>query len=262
MLGRVGIHISEEDEDYIVYVKEVLNRLRINPHFIYMEEEQLFGEVFSFLSRPSEEKRLVISRQVEDLFGSCELQTYSGRGSQTLLELQDNYDFIFLKYSRHIFRTSIPEWIIKEDQNLKLWVYKKGKTASIKRVCIPVDFSERSLSQVEFADQLRRVFNFDYDLVYSVNVGRFKDKLEKKHYNRSLLDKKEEAMHMFTDTFGNRELSLKILEGDPYRDMVRFINSSDYDLVIIGRRGRGMRRQIGSVSLYMVRSVQCPVVVL
>ena len=156
----------------------------------------------------------------------------------------------------------MPEWLLMETDNIRLWVYKNGGSAHIKRVCLPVDFSERSIRQVEFVEYLKNFFDFNYDLVYAMNMGRLREKLSKKDYDKSLLDKREEVMHLYTDMFAEKKLNLTVLEGDPYKEMVKYINSSGYDLVVIGRRGKGMRERIGSVSLHMARSLKCPVVVL
>jgi len=115
---------------------------------------------------------------------------------------------------------------------------------------------------VEFVEYLKNFFDFNYDLVYAMNMGRLREKLSKKDYDKSLLDKREEVMHLYTDMFAEKKLNLTVLEGDPYKEMVKYINSSGYDLVVIGRRGKGMRERIGSVSLHMARSLKCPVVVL
>lgn len=262
MFGRVAVHISEEDYDYLRYVRSLLSRAGIRPHFLLVEEENLLGDLVDFFSKPSEEKEKAIRRHIGEFFQDYEFHTLSGKGDSTLEHLQDSYDFLFVKYRKQLFRKSIPEWIISGTDSLKLWVYREGARMDIRRVCLPVDFSERSLRQVEFVVRLGKLLTFEFDLMYSVNIGRLKNKLGNRDYTKSLEDKKEEIKHMFTDMFGEKDMNLILLEGDPYREMVRLINSSDYDLVVVGRRGRGMRERIGSVSLHLIRSLKCPVVVL
>lgn len=262
MFGRVAVHISEEDYNYLWYVRALLSKAGIRPHFLLVEEENLLVDIISFFSKPSEEKEQAIRKHIDELFQDYEFHVLPSSGGGTLEHLQDSYDLLFVKYKRQLFRRSTPEWIISGTDNLKLWVYKEGAKADIKKVCLPVDFSERSIRQVEFVTKLREFFSFEFDLVYSVNIDRLKNKLGSRDYAKSLEDKSEEVRHMFTDMFGGREMNLILIEGNPYRDMVRLINSSDYDLVVVGRRGRGMRERIGSVSLHLIRSLKCPVVVL
>ncbi|MCS7196774.1 MAG: universal stress protein [Aquificaceae bacterium] len=262
MLGRVAVHISEEEAEYLSYVREVTSRLQVAPHFVYFEEEDPFVDILGFFSRPSEEKQLAINRSIGELFRDAYLLPLSGNRDQTLTRLQEDYDLLFVRYRRQLLRKSIPEWLLSETEGLRLWVYKDGARADIRKVCLPVDFSDRSLKQVEFVDALKDFFGFEYHLVYSLNMGRLKSKLSGKDYRKSFLDKEEEVRHMYTDMFGERSLDIILLEGDPYKDMVRYINSEGYDLVVVGRRGKGMKEQIGSVSLHLIRSLKCPLIVL
>lgn len=257
MIGKVAIHISEEDHSYLNYVKSITLRLGSTPDFIYLEGEYLLNFI-----KPSEEKQLAIRKHIEEFFDDYQLYTFFDKDDSTLDHLQESYDLLFVKYKKQFFGKSMPEWLLMETDNIRLWVYKNGGSAHIKRVCLPVDFSERSIRQVEFVEYLKNFFDFNYDLVYAMNMGRLKEKLSKKDYDKSLLDKREEVMHLYTDMFAEKKLNLTVLEGDPYKEMVKYINSSGYDLVVIGRRGKGMRERIGSVSLHMARSLKCPVVVL
>ena len=262
MIGKVAVYVSGEDRDYLSYVKDVSVHLGITPHFLYIEEEYLLGDLFGFFTTPSEEKQAAVKKHIQDFFDNFIFYALPGREENTVAQLQENYDLIFVKYKKHLFGKSTPEWLLSEMDNIRLWVYKEGSGSDIRRVCLPVDFSERSLRQVEFVEHLKSFLNFEYCLVYALNVGRLRGKLSEKDYSMSLSDKHEEVRHMYMDLFGEKQMELILLEGDPYRDMVRHINSAQYDLVVVGRRGKGMRERIGSVSLHLVRSLKCPVVVL
>ncbi|MDW8095656.1 MAG: universal stress protein [Aquificaceae bacterium] len=262
MLGRVAVQISEEDPEYLSYAKAITSKLGLSPHFLYVKREHPIERFCQTFQKSSEEKQNAIKRAVHSIFGDLHFLTLYGDGEKVLTDIKENYDLLFLKYNRRVLGESIPEWLVSETDELRFWVYKDGAKVDIKKACLPVDFSERSLKQVEFADTLRNFFDFEFQLVHSVNVGRLKGKLSGKDYKKSLLDKEEETKHMYTDLFGDRELNLVLLEGDPYRELVKYINTWDYDLVIVGRRGRGMKEQIGSVSLHLMRRLKCPVVVL
>ncbi|MCS7171432.1 MAG: universal stress protein [Aquificaceae bacterium] len=262
MLGKIAVHVSEEDPSYLSYIRDITSRLDTVPNFIYVEEENLLGDLLGFFPKSSDVGQTAIAKSIGELFGDFYLHAFSGTREQTISRLQEDYDLLFVKYRRQLFRRSMPEWLVSETDNLRLWVYKEGARSDIKRVCLPVDFSSRSLKQVEFAEALKDFFDFEYELVYSVNTGRLKDKLDERDYLKSLSDKKEEVRHMYMDMFGEKGLNLVVLEGDPYKEMVKYLNSSRYDLVVVGRRGKGMRERIGSVSLHLIRSLRCPVVVL
>lgn len=242
-IEKVGAYLSEEDENYLIYVKAIATRLKIKPEFIL--EEKVFQE-----------------KPLWSFFEDYDLYTISKKEESILNILEEKYDLLFVKYKKQLFGKSVPEWMLSDTSKLRFWVYKEGAKIDIRRVCLPIDFSERSIKQVEFAEYLKNFFDFDYDLVYAMNMERLKGKLSKTDYDKSLSDKKEEVIQLYTDMFAEKEFNLTMLEGDPYKEMVKYINSSDYDLVVIGRRGKGMRERIGSVSLHMVRSLKCPVVVL
>lgn len=262
MLGRVAVHISEEDVDYLGYVKQVLVHFKATPSFIFLPEEGFLGEITSLFTASSEERRRALRNHISEFFEDFILYTPEGSWDEFLEEVQYEYDTVFVKYRRLLFRKSIPEKLLTGTEGLRLWVYKEGSKAQVKSVCLPVDFSERSIRQLEFAKALREHFDFNFRLLYAMKVERFRDKLSNKEYSKHLEDRKEEVRHMYADLFGDEVVELQVIEGDPYRDMVKFINSSECDLVIVGRRGRGMRESIGSVSLHLLRSLKCPVVVL
>ncbi|MCS7262543.1 MAG: universal stress protein [Aquificaceae bacterium] len=262
MLGRVAVHLEKEDADYLSYVRDITQRLNLTPHFIYLDEQDLLGDLFGIFSRPLEEKQSLLAQRVGEIFRDFTFQRLSGTKEENLTCLQEQFDLLFVKYRRQLFGKSLPEWLLSEIEGLRLWVYKEGASPNIGKVCLPVDFSERSLKQVEFVETLRTFFPLEYQLIYAVNVSRLKGKLNDKDYRKSLADKQEEVKHLYTDIFGQKEMKLVLLEGDPYREMVRYINGQDYHLVVVGRRGKGMRERIGSVSLHLIRSLKCPVVVL
>ena len=262
MIGKVAVHIGEEDRDYLKYVKDIVSTLGLVPDFFYIEEDYLLNELLAPLREVSEEKQNYIRSYIEELFENFNLYILGGKREESISHIQDNYDLLFVKYKKKLFGKSISEWLLHATDNLRLWIYKEGSNYNIKKVGIPIDFSERSVRQVDFADYLKGYFNFDYGLIYAINTKRFINKFSKRDYEKIISDKREEAMHMYTDTFGRRDINFILLEGDPYREMVRHINSSNYDLVIVGKRGRGMREKLGSVSLHLARNLKCPLIVL
>lgn len=262
MIGKIAVHIGEEDRDYLKYVKDIASTLGLAPDFFYIEEDYLLNELLTPLRETSEEKQTSIRKYVEELFENFNLYILDGKREENLLQLQDNYDLVFVKYKRKLFGKSISEWLLHATDNLRLWIYKEGSSSNIKKVGIPIDFSERSIRQVDFADYLKDYFSFDYDLIYAINTKRLINKFSKRDYEKILSDKREEVTHMYTDTFGRRDINFILLEGDPYREMVKHINSSEYDLVIVGKRGKGMREKLGSVSIHLARNLKCPLIVL
>lgn len=262
MIGRVGVYLSEESPAFLSHVSWVLSKIAKRADFLYLEEDPILKGLMGIFRFKGVEKENLLRRHVGEFFEDFSFYFIRGSIKELFNTLQDNYDLIFIKYKRQLLHKSIPERLLLDTDKLSLWVYKEPCPASLKKVCIPLDFSERSLRQVSMADYLKSLFNIEYHLVYSLNTDRFKGKLSKKDYSRTLSDKEEEVRHMYSDMFGSKDMKLIVLEGSPYKDMAEYINSSDYDMVIIGKRGRGMRERMGSVSLHMVRNVRCPLIVL
>ncbi|WP_096202031.1 universal stress protein [Bacillus sp. FJAT-45350] len=57
---------------------------------------------------------------------------------------------------------------------------------------------------------------------------------------------------------------IKILRGEPGPSIVKYANSNDFDLVVIGSRGLNTLQQmvLGSVSHKLAKRVQCPVLII
>jgi len=84
MIGKVAIHISEEDHSYLNYVKNITLRLGSTPDFIYLEGEYLLNFI-----KPSEEKQLAIRKHIEEFFDDYQLYTFFDKDDSTLDHLQE-----------------------------------------------------------------------------------------------------------------------------------------------------------------------------
>ncbi len=261
-LEKIGIHLSEEDQEYLNYTLTILGKLGKRADFLYTEEDFLLRALGNLLEGSFENREKSMREFVKGYTQEFNFKRLEGSIEEVLEEVQREYDLVFTQYRKFFFKRGFSDVALERTQGLALWVYKKGCSPTLKKVCLPVDFSERSLKQVQTVEYLRGFFEFEFDLVHSLNTHRFKEKLNPKDYESSKRDKEEEALQMYRDVFGERQLSLVFLEGSPYKELIRFINSAGYDFVIVGRRGRGMRENIGSVSLSLLRGVRCPVLVL
>ena len=262
MFEKIGVHISEEDQDYLNYTLCILRKLNKRADFLYTEEDFILRALGSLFEGSSESREKSIRDFVERHAKGHNFKRLEGSLEEVLEEVQREYDLVFTQYRKLLFKKGFSDIVLEKTTGLALWVYKKGCEPELRKACLPVDFSERSLRQVQVAEYLKGFWNFEFDLVYALNTSRLKEKLSPKDYESSKKDKEEEAMHLYRDLFGDRQLNLIFLEGSPYRDLIRFVNTAGYDFVIVGRRGRGMKESIGSVSLSLLRASRCPVLVL
>ncbi|MFN3813502.1 MAG: universal stress protein [Aquificaceae bacterium] len=253
MIEKPAVYITfdKKEDEFLAYTANIIEKLNIEPIIVYTE---------GFLKS----KRLDVEKLVRKYFKKAQIQAPLKNIDQMARELSINMgvDIVFLWYKRYILRRSLANRIINLLPGLKLWVYKNNCTQDISKVCLPVDFSERSLRQLRFASMLKEVFPIETKLVYALNVGRLKGKMSEDEYRRILKDRKDEAFHLFKESFGDVDLPLSLIEGDPYGGLSDHINTEGYDLTLVSRRGKGLAQAMGSVSQHLIRSLRCPIVVL
>ena len=116
----------------------------------------------------------------------------------------------------------------------------------VKKVLVPVDFSESSFKQKEFILRLKEGNELRVDFLH---VLEEEDKSEE-----------EEVKLLFEELFegiGN----LRLEYGKPAERIIEILKEEDYDLVVIGRTGRGLNLDYGNVAQEVIREAPCPVVV-
>ncbi|MCS7083666.1 MAG: universal stress protein [Aquificaceae bacterium] len=241
---------------------------------IFADEDKSYGDYVSFLIRKFERPALFYCLKDRAIFSglNCEelIDSLKSEGFIVDLEegdietlsdlLRDGFELFIIKYSKKLFGKTIYERLVDSLEGVWFWIYKDSPLI-IEKACVPIDFSERSKRQVEVAKNLSEIFGFELELVHALNIERFKEKMEDVEYQKLLNDKTQEAKTLFSDMF-YEEFKLKLVEGDPYKGLIKFINSGNYHLVIAGRRSREVRERFGSVSLQIVRSANCPTLVL
>ncbi len=247
----VYITLDTKEDEFLDYTSNIIKKLNVEPIVVHTE---------GFLKG----KRLDVEKLVNRYFKKARIHATSQNIEQVARDLFLNMevDMVFLRYKRYLLRKSLADRIINLVPGLKLWVYKDGCTKGISKVCLPVDFSERSIRQLSFASMMKEVFPIETKLVYALNVKRLKGKMSEDEYRRILEDRKDEAFHLFKESFGDVDLPLYLIEGDPYKGLSDHINTEGYDLTLVSKRGKGLAQAIGSVSQHLIRSVRCPIIVL
>lgn len=260
----VYISLEEEERGFLEYVSTILKKLNLVP--LILHSKTLLSDPIGYITQRQEEHS--IYQQINKFVGNYfdRFETYvSFEGIEKVVDklmCDHGVDMAFFRYKKQLFSKSLPEKVINSLQELKMWIYKDGCPHEITNLCIPVDFSERTLKQWDFLEYLKEHFSLNFRLVYALNVARLKNKLSPEEYQKLLKDKKDEAVHLLKEMFGDRELELDLLEEDPYNGLSKHINSENYNLILISKRGRGMAKFVGSVSQHLMRTVRCPLIVL
>ncbi len=261
MIDRAGVlsDLSDEDIRFIRYVKEILHTVKPTVFVLFPKEPRSTDLI------TSEEEELK-NRAVELFNLNVDVRIIPGDDEAVIAsEISSlRIDTLFFRYRPKLIGTSVAEKLLDDVGKFKLWVYKdKGyEKCSISNLCVPVDFSESSSRQLSFVEYLKNFFELRVTLVHMLDMERFKEKLDDPDYERIKRDREEETAMLSREFFTEEEYSLEILEGDPYDDLVDFINSRDFDLIIVGKRSLRERKSLGSVSENVLRDVECPMVVL
>ncbi len=142
----------------------------------------------------------------------------------------------------------------------------------LKRILVPVDFSQHSLDALEYAVALGRSFNPEIVLLFALAPAQFGSAghayggalpvnvemlmTEQRRLAKADLDKLEKSLAK-----RNVRVRALITEGTPYWMIVETAARLRADLVVMGTHGRsGLPRFfMGSVAEMVVRHAQCPV---
>ncbi len=257
VIEKPAVHISlgEEDREFLKYVRSVFDKLQVKekPSFLYLWGSNIFSSRESvqesatkFISEHFEDFNLeIINTPIEEFINSL------------------GFKWIFLRYRRSLLRKALHEKIIQSLDGISLWIYKSPCSQEIRNICVPIDMSERSKRQVEFSQKLAPLWDARIELLHALSISRMRHKVSQKEYEQLRSLKEEETMHIYGDVFhGKSEVLLKLIDGDPIKDLPRHINNQNCNLVVISRRSKQEVRPMGRHSLHIIRSVKCPVVVL
>ncbi len=143
----------------------------------------------------------------------------------------------------------------------------------IKKVVVPVDFSDNSRLIAESAGYLAGKFGASMYLVFVVQnfedySGFFVPQMTLPTLEGELTESAgikmasfREEMVEFCTNAGVKELDYKVFMGDVGEKIVEFANEVEADLVIMGTHGyKGLEKiMFGSVADKVVRSAACPV---
>lgn len=136
----------------------------------------------------------------------------------------------------------------------------------IRRVLCPVDFSPHSESAVQFAVELAQKLGADVHLlhVYQLPVYALPDgaMMAGPEFTTRVTTELQKALTSLAAKFQPTKLDTHLVEGVPYREVVRMSDELDADLIVMGTHGRtGLRHLLlGSVAERVVRSSKVPVV--
>ncbi len=119
----------------------------------------------------------------------------------------------------------------------------------MKKVLLPIDVSERSMKTI---DAFRREFAPEQAEVTLLTVAEtaahFKYADEYQRYRQ----KRQKELEALTEHLGEYKVSTVVLQGNPGKEIVEYLQNNKYDMLIMTRSKRGALGKLGSVAAYIV----------
>ena len=139
------------------------------------------------------------------------------------------------------------------------------------KILVPTDGSNQAKKAIDFACEMALKYNAmvyfahvvskvpipDYVLEY-VKMERVEESPERVYLN-ALGKKIIEAAESQARARGVKNFKSVVLEGDPSEEIIKFIETSDADMIVMGNRGLGGVKQLlmGSVSHKVCNAAHC-----
>jgi nucleotide-binding universal stress UspA family protein len=134
----------------------------------------------------------------------------------------------------------------------------------IKKVLVPVDFSENSKKILEAAGYFSGICQAQLHVVFVVQSfddysGFFVPHMPVAKFEEEMVQAAEKKMENFLE--GHQSVEATVLVGDVSEEIIRHAEESGMDMIIMGTHGyKGLEKvMFGSVAEKIVRSSPCPV---
>ncbi len=138
----------------------------------------------------------------------------------------------------------------------------------IRKILFPVDLSENSEKIIPYVITMAQAFNAEVQLLFVARVFEHYANICDPpvvitNFQEGVLRGAQRRLEEFSKEFfeGSCSYQTKLLTGDPSREIVQYIESEGFDLVIIGSHGRKALDHIlfGSVANHVVKMSPVPV---
>jgi nucleotide-binding universal stress UspA family protein len=140
----------------------------------------------------------------------------------------------------------------------------------VKRIVVPVDFSEHSKEALQYAANLGRHFNAELLLVYVVeSVGYPADlgygQVDISAIEKDLSSRAGAELERLAERYAGEDLRIRtrVHTGRPSAEIIRAVEEFEADMVVIATHGHTGVEHIlfGSTAEKVVRKAPCPVLV-
>lgn len=140
----------------------------------------------------------------------------------------------------------------------------------IKKILVPIDFSEYSLQALEYAKILAEKFEAEVILLKIVEPITFISDITMSQINipsieKEFLQKAKEKITEITNILKDKYKVTNVVKlGKPYAEIVEFARGENVDLIVIGSHGHAGVEHIlfGSTTEKVIRKANCPVLII
>ncbi len=142
-----------------------------------------------------------------------------------------------------------------------------GEVIGLKRILVPMDFSESSRKALQYALAFAKLFNSEIALVHVVPNVSAESRLafDMPELQRSLMKEGQEKLDAEAKLYagGPVKITVSVLKGVPFHEIVQAGQKFNVDLIVLGTHGRtGLRHVLmGSTAERVVQHATCPVLV-
>ncbi len=252
---RIALSFDPDDEpsplfDYGFHLAELLKGEVIVVHALEhivstdtsKEEERIIRLVEGIISSLREEWK-GIPHRVEIIYGK-EIDNFVQFVEREGIKLFGFY------YYRKLLGKSLSEQFLRYLINCSLLVVKdKMEFRPVREVLVPLDFSDSSFKQKEFILRLKACAPYPIKVVFLHVLNGETD-----------AGQEEEIKLLFNELFDGLG-ELKLGYGEAAEVILEELKKGGYNLVVIGRTGRGLNLECGKVTEAVIRGAPCPVVV-
>jgi len=137
-----------------------------------------------------------------------------------------------------------------------------------KKILLAIDGSEHSIRSTKEAVKIASLSeDCMIEVVYVADFSKAKSEILHSQTKEELELSRRKKFIPFEELLNERHITYKvvILHGDPGPAIIEYANKSDFDLVVIGSKGKGHNAlqdvMLGSVSHKVVKRVNCPVLI-
>ena len=213
----------------------------------------------NIVSTQTEEEEEKIRKRVEEIIASLKtaegvpykLDIIYGKDIENFVQFveKNKIDLFGFYYYKKLFGKTLSQQFVELLTACGLLVVKENQPfRPVERVLVPLDFSESSFKQKEFILRLKKFSPKPVEVVF-LHVLEEEDKSQE-----------EEIKLLFAELFDGLG-ELKLAYGDPAERIVEILEGENYNLVVIGRTGRGLNLDYGKVTEEVIKEAPCPVVV-